>query len=98
MRPITDKDRPRFLTDEGVNMDITRGLRRHYPKVDVLTAQEVRLLQMPDLQVLAETQRLDRILLSHDVHTMPGHFSTLVARLLPNQHLPGLLLVAQEHP
>lgn len=74
MKPITDEERPRFLTDEGFNMEIATGLRRIYPTMDILTAQEAGLLHAPDSQILEETRQLDRILLSHDVHTMPGYF------------------------
>jgi hypothetical protein len=98
MRPIADDERPRFLTDEGFNMGITTSLRRNYPEMDLLTLQEAGLLHTPDPRLLEETQRLDRILLSHDTHTMPGHFFALLARLPGGQHLPGVLLVAQEAP
>lgn len=98
MNPVADDERPRFLTDEGFNMDITRGLRHRYPGIDLVTSQEVGLLRLLDPQVLEETRRLDRILLSHDVHTMPGHFYSLLAQLSSDQHLPGVLLVAQEAP
>lgn len=96
MRSITDDERPRFLTDEGFNMDVTTGLRRGYPAMDLMTVQEAGLLRAPDPRLLEEARRLDRILLSHDVHTMPGHFYDLLARMPPGEHLPGVLLVAQE--
>jgi|GEM_PF-2467646 hypothetical protein len=32
MKPIMDEERPRFLADEGFNMDVTTGLRRAYPE------------------------------------------------------------------
>lgn len=67
-------DHPRFLTDEDFNMDVTEGLRLLYPQMDVQTVQEVGLLHVPDLQLLLEAQRMDRILLTHDGRTMPGHF------------------------
>lgn len=98
MKTITDEDRPRFLADEGFNMDVTIGLRRAYPEIDVVTVQEAGLLNAPDPHVLEETRRLDRILLSHDMHTMPGHFYTLLAQLSPGEHLPGVLFVAQQAP
>lgn len=49
MKPITDEERPRFLTDEGFYMEIITGLRRTYPTMDVLTVQEAGLLYAPDL-------------------------------------------------
>jgi len=96
MSPSADEARPRFLTDEGFNMDVTNGLRRRYPAMDLLTAQEAGLLHAPDPRLLEEALRLDRILLSHDAHTMPTHFYDLLARQSPGGHLPGVLLVAPE--
>jgi hypothetical protein len=92
------EERPRFLTDEGFNMDVTTGLRRHYPAMDILTAQEAGLLRTADPDMLKAAQRLDRILLSHDTHTMKDHFYTLLAQQPTDAHLPGLLLIAQEAP
>ena len=96
MRPIEEVDRPRLLTDEEFNMEITVGLRRHYPDVDLLTVQDAGLLHVSDPQLLLETRRLDRILLSHDSHTMPGHFYEALTHVAHGEHLPGVLLVAQE--
>jgi hypothetical protein len=98
MTPITDEDRPRFLADEGFNRDVATGLRQHYPEIDLVTVQDVGLAHAPDLHVLEATRRLDRILLSHDTHTMPTHFYALQAQLSPGEHLPGVLLVAQRAP
>jgi hypothetical protein len=63
---VSGEERPRFLTDEGFNMDVTTGLRRHYAAMDILTAQEAALLHAEDPDMLKAAQRLDRILLSHD--------------------------------
>lgn len=98
MNLLTSDDRPRFLTDEGFNRRVTSGLRRAHPLIDVLTLQEAGLQQYPDTKLLEESQRLDRILLSHDVRTMSGHFYKLLSQLLPGAYLPGVLLIAQEAP
>lgn len=98
MKPIMDEERPRFLTDEGFNMDVTTGLRRTYSGIDLITVQEAGLLHAPDPQILEGTRQLDRILLSHDVHTLPDFFYALLAQLPPGEHLPGVLLVAQQAP
>jgi hypothetical protein len=93
-----DEGRPRFLTDEGFNMDVTLGLRRRCPVMDVMTVQEAGLLHIDDHALLQATQRLDRILLSHDTHTMRDHFYAVLAQQPAGTHLPGVLLVAQEAP
>jgi len=42
--------------------------------MDIMTAVDAGTLGLPDPNVLAVASRLDRILLSYDTHTMPGHF------------------------
>lgn len=98
MSPLAGDDPPRFLTDEGFNRRVTAGLRRAYPQMDILTLQEAGLLQVSDVRLLEESLRLDRILLSHDIRTMPGHFYNLLSQLPSGEYLPGVLLVAQEAP
>ena len=92
------QENPRFLADEDFNMDITKGLRRRYPALDIVTVQEAGLVHAPDQLVLAEARRLDRVLLSHDVHTMPGHFYQALSQLTADEHLPGVLFLAQDAP
>ncbi|SRR5260370_5772133 len=98
MTPLLDDERPRFLADEGFNKDVTSGLRRRHRQLDLVTVQEAGLLHLSDQRLLVETQQLNRILLSHDVYTMPSHFYTLLAQLPPGEYLPGVLLVAQQAP
>lgn len=93
---ISDEGRPRFFTDENFDMRISVGLRQRYPDLDLLTAQEAALLHTDDPQLLRIAQRFDRIMLSHDVNTMPAHFKRFLAELTPSQHSPGVVLVAQE--
>lgn len=93
---LSEKERPRFLTDEEFNMAITDGLRRHYPQMDLLTLQEAHLLHVPDPQLLAVAKQLDRVLLTHDGRTMPSHFYDLLGQLPPGEHHPGVLLAPQE--
>lgn len=89
---------PRFLTDEDFNVRITRGLRRRQPQLDIVTAQEVGILHRPDPEVLAAAREMDRILVTHDIRTMPDHFSTFLNQLAPGEHSPGVLWIAQAYP
>ena len=86
---------PRFLADANFNHRIVIGLRRLAPNADVITAQEIGLAQLPDPDLLAEALRLDRILLTHDINTIPMHFDAFLQTLLAGEHSPGVLLVAQ---
>ena len=87
---------PRFLADANFNRRIIVGLRRRASGVDVVAAHEIGLEQMPDPGVLQEAQRLDRILLTHDVNTMPKHFDALLTSMTPNEQSPVIFLIAQE--
>lgn len=39
-------------------------------------------------------QEHDRILLSHDIQTMPGHFADFLVSLPADQYSPGLIVFA----
>jgi hypothetical protein len=98
MMPITDAERPRILTDEDFNLSVVAGLRRVRPQMDLLTLQDAGMLHASDPVVLEYAKEQDRILLSHDVQTMPAHFAALLMSLPPGEHSPGLVLVPQETP
>lgn len=93
--PIADDERPRFLSDEDFNLHIVRGLRRRSPTLDLLTLQEARYLGQQDQTVLSLAQQLNRLILSHDEHTMPDHYYALMAQLTDSAYMPGLFIVAQ---
>ena len=90
------EDKPRFLADMNFNARIVVGLRRIIPGTDLITAQNAGFQKTPDPELLAEARRLNRILLTHDINTMPGHFAHFLANLSENEHSPGVMLIAQE--
>jgi uncharacterized protein DUF5615 len=69
--------RVRFLADADLNEAIVRGILRREPALDFLTAQAAGLRGMKDPEVLALAAEQERVLVSHDVGTMPGQFRTL---------------------
>lgn len=89
---------PRFLTDMNFNQRIVAGLRRRAPGLDLMTVQDLGMQRMPDPELLAEAQALDRILLTHDINTMPKHFADFLSHLSDDQHSPGVMLVPQDLP
>ena len=93
---IAHDQKPRFLTDVNVNARIVVGLRRIVPTVDLITAQSAGFHTTPDSELLAEARQLNRILLTHDINTMPDHFASFLASLAEDEHSPGVMLVAQE--
>ncbi len=88
--------KPRFLTDVNFNARIMVGLQRIAPTVDLKTAQSAGFQTTPDPELLSEARQLDRILLTHDINTMPDHFATSLAGLAEGEHSPGVMLMAQE--
>lgn len=64
----------RFLADADLNMAIVSGVLRREPSVDFLTAKVAGLRGMHDIEVLALAAERQRVLISHDVGTMPAHF------------------------
>ena len=64
----------RFLADADLNKAIVTGVVRREPSVDFLTAHGAGLRGMNDTAVLALAAERQRVLVSHDVGTMPAHF------------------------
>ena len=82
----------RFLADADLNNSIVTGVLRRESSLDFLTAQAAALRGMDDLAVLALAAERQRVLVSHDVGTMPAHFR---AFRRAGKHSPGVFLVPQ---
>lgn len=85
----------RFMADADLNFAIVRGCRRREPAMDFLSATDADLEQVPDLEVLGIAAEQGRILVSHDLKTMPRHFADF---LQARGSSPGLILVHQYFP
>jgi predicted nuclease of predicted toxin-antitoxin system len=79
----------RFQADADLNPEIGRGLRRREPSIDFRAALGVIAEGTPDSEVLQIAADDDRVLVSRDVATMPGHFARFVAQ----HESPGVLLI-----
>ncbi len=79
--------RLRFLTDEDFRGRIYRALRRRLPDLDVLRVQDVDLAGAADPTILAWAAAAGRILLTHDISTMPPRAYERVAHGLS---MPGV--------
>ncbi|MBF6591607.1 MAG: DUF5615 family PIN-like protein [Ktedonobacterales bacterium] len=88
-------ERVRFQADANLNAVIIKGTLRRQPLVDMRTAEVAGLAGVPDPEVLARTAQAARVLVSHDFHTLPGHFADFLAS---GQHSPGVLLLHQTLP
>ena len=91
----------RFLLDENGRGPIWDAIRSHNAKgidpIDALRVGDPRDLPLgtTDPEVLLWAEREDRILISYDKNTMPGHLDN---HLLRGNHSPGLLLVRDTVP
>lgn len=68
---------------------------RREPSLDFRRAQGALPHGLPDPEVLAASALDDRILVSHDVGSMPGHFGRFLKHAGAS---PGLILIPQSVP
>lgn len=81
----------RYQADADLNEDIVTGVRRRAPEIDFQSAQETRLENLSDPEVLALAAQSGRILVTHDRRTMPAHFGIFIE----TQPSPGLFIISQ---
>lgn len=79
-----------FLADENFNRNLVRALKRRQPDIDILAVQEVGLGGADDPTVLEWAATQARILLTHDVQTLPGF---AYARVKAGRSMPGVVEV-----
>ena len=79
----------RLMADADLRRAIMTGLKRRNPLIDFAAgaAPDGTL----DPEILAIEAAADRVLVSHDVNSMPGHFDVFVG----SRQSPGLLLIPQ---
>ena len=82
---------PRFLADENFNNDLLRALVRRLPDLDIVRAQDTAVAGADDPALLAWAAREGRILLTHDVQTIPRF---AYDRVRAGQPMPGVVEVA----
>lgn len=79
----------RFLADANFNQKIIAGLLLRAPQIDFELPQNVIPERMKDTQVLELGAALGRVIVTHDVRTMPRWFRNFTE----HQNCPGLILV-----
>jgi hypothetical protein len=80
-----------FRADNDLDRDIVRGLLRLEPNIDF---EAEPLNGLDDQTVLLIASREDRILVTHDISTIPPLFF----RLREEHRLPGVILTPQIYP
>ena len=83
----------RFLADEDLDADIIDGLLAREPAIDLLDVKNAGLRESEDPLLLELAANQDRILITHDRHTMTHHFGE---RLAAGNSSPGLFIVPQQ--
>jgi hypothetical protein len=84
-----------ILFDENVNRRIIRGLESRLPDLDSVTAQQIGLGGRPDSEILEWAAANRRILVTHDLRTMPRHAGE---RVRAGQEMPGVFGVPKRLP
>ncbi len=84
----------RFLADANFSQKIVAGLFLREPRIDFELPHDVIPDRMKDPEVLELAAVRRRVLVTHDVRTMPSHFAAFVV----NRACSGLILVPQEMP
>lgn len=80
----------RLAADENFDNDILRGLRRRRPGLNLARVQDAGFSGMDDPTVLEWAASEGRILLTHDVKTVPKYAYERVGAGLP---MPGVFVV-----
>jgi hypothetical protein len=80
----------RLLADENFKGEITRGLLRRKPDLDLVRVQDVGLSGADDADILAWAAQGDRILLTHDFATVPD---CAYERVVADASMPGVFVV-----
>ena len=84
-----------LVADENFNNDILRGLLRLKPELDIVRIQDVGLKGSSDPIILEWAAQEYRVLLTHDLNTIPKFAYERVKNKKP---MPGVIAVNQSVP
>jgi Domain of unknown function (DUF5615) len=85
----------RFATDENFDGRILDGLRARLSDLDIVRVQDTEMYQSPDTKLLDWLANEGRILLTHDVRTMPGF---VYERIKAGLNVPRVIEVHYDTP
>ncbi|MBL8160382.1 MAG: DUF5615 family PIN-like protein [Anaerolineae bacterium] len=85
----------RFAADENFDGDVLNALRNRLLDFDVVRVQDTEMYESPDPRLLTWLAGEGRILLTHDVQTMPGYVYERVQAGMP---VPGVIVVHRDTP
>ena len=84
-----------LLIDENFDQRILRGLRLRVPSLDYVVVQETALRGLQDPPLLRKAAEWHRVVVTHDLKTLPKH---AYARVATGEPIPGIIAVPQELP
>jgi hypothetical protein len=85
----------RLLIDENFNQRILRGLRLCLPPLDYVVVQETDMQGLQDAPLLQEAAVVQRVLVTHDLKTVPRQ---AYARIAAGAPMPGIIAVPDDLP
>src|SRR5437868_5774602 len=85
----------RLAADENFNGAVVRGLLRRLPGLDVIRVQDVGLSGADDPVILDWAAGQGRVLLTHDISTVPPH---AFRRVEAGQPMPGVIVAREALP
>jgi hypothetical protein len=85
----------RFVADENFHGAVVRGLLRRAPSVDIVRVQDVGLSGAADPVILDWAAREGRVLLTHDISTVPLF---ACQRVKAGQRMPGAIIARESLP
>lgn len=85
----------RFLADENFNNRILRGIQRENAHIDIQRVQDTDFYEAEDPDVLDYAAREQRILLTHDIKTMPKF---AYERVHAGKPMPGGVAIPKDAP
>jgi hypothetical protein len=83
----------RLLLDENFNHDILRGLKLRSPNLDFVVAQDTELQGAKDPPLLEWASEQNRILVTHDLETIPKF---AYDRVKAGLSMPGVIAISQD--
>jgi hypothetical protein len=85
----------RLLFDENFNQRVLRGLRLRVPSLDAMIVQDTTMQWLKDPPLLQEAAVLHRVLVTHDLKTIPRH---AYERVAAGEPMPGILAIPDDLP
>ncbi|MGL5825408.1 MAG: DUF5615 family PIN-like protein [Nocardioides sp.] len=85
----------RFVADEHIARALITGLRRESDDIDIVRVQDVGLRTMDDPTILQWAADRGRVLVTHDIRTMPEFANQRVSSGLP---MAGVIIVPTTMP